>query len=144
MKDNRAFVIAIWVAVIGFLGTVLQSFNESRISVRQEDRRLQSELIIRAVETDKPAQALKNLQFLLDTGLIDAKDSLVTKIVQTGKITANFASAETPPEKVTSLSEQLSTLEKPVVELTSEQRELIKSLTERLQQALIASKKSQP
>ena len=128
MDNSRAFLAAIWVAVISFLGTVIQSFNESRIAVQQEERRLQSELIIRAVETDKPTQALKNLRFLLKTGLVDSENTALLSLVESGEVKANFSSSEAKaPER------QIRIVGRPPTEA---ERKQLEALEERLRALL--------
>ena len=91
MSENQDSRAALLVAIIALGGVVFQGFNQSRISARQEDKRLQSELIIRAVEAGKPKQALSNLQFLLDAGLIDDENGEISALIARGEIDANFS-----------------------------------------------------
>ena len=94
MFQDRSFITAIWVAVIGFVGTsvvtLYQEWNESRNILRQEERRLQSELIITALAPEDMQVRLDNLEFLLEVGLIDAYEAEVERAVRGKVVPAQF------------------------------------------------------
>ncbi len=94
--------ITLFVAVLGILGTLFTVVMQNRAGVNLEKQRLQSELILRAIETGNTEEAAKNLQFLIKAGLLQD---------ETGAISAVFDEPEATPvlsafcRKLTSISQ---------------------------------------
>jgi len=72
-------------AIIGLVATGVGFIVQSNNSRELEREKLQSQLILKAIETGDPEKALANLQFFLDTGLLDDPTGRITKAVVRGK-----------------------------------------------------------
>lgn len=74
---------AIFAAFVGFLAQLLLSFVESRNNLQLEREKLNATLITQALEkAPTPEDASKNLLFLVNTGLIEDKDSVLRKAAE--------------------------------------------------------------
>lgn len=72
-------------ALLGLLATQLNSYFSSRSAIELEREKARSALIIKMIETSDPAISARNLNFLLDAGLIDDPSGKIRKLATSAK-----------------------------------------------------------
>jgi len=71
-------------AILGLIGGALVGTLKSRADLALEDKRLQSQLILQAIQTGEPNQAATNLRFLLQIGLLPDTASKLRAYLDSG------------------------------------------------------------
>jgi hypothetical protein len=86
----------IFSALFAILGTILGAWMQGKSNLKLEERKYESTLILKMVETDSKGQAIENLGFLLDMGLIKNEDlrAKVDKVVKDSSRVALIKMAE--------------------------------------------------
>jgi hypothetical protein len=69
--------IAIITGILGLLGAAAGNYWQNRTNLQLEQKKFESNLIVKAIETGDPAIALENLLFLTKTGLLPDSESRI-------------------------------------------------------------------
>ncbi len=72
----------IMAALFGLLGTWIGAYVQGRANIKLEEKRLESSLILKAVETADRKEAKNNLIFFINAGFIEDPDSLIRNALE--------------------------------------------------------------
>lgn len=85
-RTSRAQVSPVFAAVItGLLGVALGAIIQGHQNIELEREKLRSSLIINATKTPSPEASARNLQFLVDAGLISDPEGHITSLIKRGE-----------------------------------------------------------
>jgi len=71
----RTIAPTVIAAILGLTGTAYVAYQQGKTNMELENRKFETSLILKAVETGDRADAQRNLLFLLDVGLIGDRDN---------------------------------------------------------------------
>lgn len=80
-KINSTIIIGISVAIIGLFGSMISSSIQGRNQLEIEKTRLNSDLILKAIDEKDHEKSKENLIFLLEIGLIEDESNKLKKIL---------------------------------------------------------------
>jgi hypothetical protein len=82
LRKQRRLPEGIILAMVGLLGTLLGILLQGWNGVNLEQKKMQASLIIEAIKTGNPKDAIKNLEFLVRLKLIDDKDGYIAHLAR--------------------------------------------------------------
>lgn len=80
-KLVKSINVAILVALIGFIGSITSSAIKHRSSIKVEKEKLESNLILKAIDTDDRKKSIANLKFLMEMGFIKNHYSQLSELL---------------------------------------------------------------
>lgn len=77
LRDLNPVIVAIIAALLGFLGNVVATYFQGRNALTLEREKQQGALVIESIKTGNPDNAARNLEFLIEAGLLRDPDSRI-------------------------------------------------------------------
>lgn len=81
-RFNISLILGLSVALIGVLGSITSSIIQGRNQDKIEERKLEKELILEAVEPNEYKRTKKNLQFLIEIGLLKDENNALRNLLE--------------------------------------------------------------
>jgi hypothetical protein len=97
---------ALLVALLGIFGTLLGSFLQGRSNLALEQRKFESDIILKAATSDNIEQNKKNLKFLLDAGFIHDNEQKLRRIITDSVFTLKIQDQQSTGAKLPLSPEQ--------------------------------------
>lgn len=81
-KISQSILIAVIAGVIGIIGNIANTIIQKNKELELERKKLNSSLILKAIETNNPAKSIENLKFLLELNLISDEDNSLKNMLK--------------------------------------------------------------